>query len=153
MTENEMAGCHHWVDGHEFEQAPGVVEGQGSLACCSPWGFKQSDMTEWLNWTDALQGNRQEGKSRMCCHLADDCLLTQAAWCLFFFFFFKASGNHINLFVTDKGFLLSLPSAGLTYFFSPNAILWKVFICEAAEPKPIAHHSTGWEMESHRGIS
>ena len=46
----EMVGWHHWLDGHEFEQAPGVGEGQGSPAYCSPWGRKELDMTEWLNW-------------------------------------------------------------------------------------------------------
>ena len=51
MTEDEMVGWHHWLDGCEFEQAPGVGEGQGSLACCSPWGHKESDMNEQLNWT------------------------------------------------------------------------------------------------------
>ena len=51
MTEDEMVGWHHWLDGHEFEQAPGVGDGQGSLACCSPWGYNKSDTTEWLNWT------------------------------------------------------------------------------------------------------
>ena len=51
-TEDEMVGWHHWLDGHEFEQAPGDSEGQGGLACCSPWGRKESDMTERLNWTD-----------------------------------------------------------------------------------------------------
>ena len=50
MTEDEMVWWYHWVDGHEFEQAPGVGDGQGSLVCCSPWGYQQSDMTEWLNW-------------------------------------------------------------------------------------------------------
>ena len=40
MAENEMVGWHHWVNGHEFEQAPGVADGQGSLACCSPWGHR-----------------------------------------------------------------------------------------------------------------
>ena len=50
-TEDEMVGWHHWLNGHEFEQATGVSDGQGSLACCSPWGHKASDMTEWLNWT------------------------------------------------------------------------------------------------------
>ena len=45
----EVVGWHHWLDGHEFEQALRV--GQGSLACCSPWGSKESDMTEQLNWT------------------------------------------------------------------------------------------------------
>ena len=45
MTEDEMAGWHHPLDGHEFEQVPGVGDGQGSLACCSPWGCKESDTT------------------------------------------------------------------------------------------------------------
>ena len=42
---DEMIGWHHRLDGHEFEQAPGVGDGQGSLACCGPWGSKKSDMT------------------------------------------------------------------------------------------------------------
>ena len=49
MTEDEMVGWHHWLNWHEFEQAPGDGEGQGSLACCSPWSCKESDMTERLN--------------------------------------------------------------------------------------------------------
>ena len=48
-TEDEIAGWHHWLNGHEFEQAPGVGDGQGSLSCCSPWVGKELDMTEWLN--------------------------------------------------------------------------------------------------------
>ena len=51
MTEDEMVGWQHWLNGHEFEQALGVGDGQGGLACCSPWGRKESDMTEWLNWS------------------------------------------------------------------------------------------------------
>ena len=51
-TEDEIVGWHHRLNGHEFEQAPGVGDGQGSLACCSPWGHKESDMTEQLNWTE-----------------------------------------------------------------------------------------------------
>ena len=51
-TEYEMVGWHHRLNGYEFEQASGVGDGQGSLACCSPWGHKQSDTTEWLNWTE-----------------------------------------------------------------------------------------------------
>ena len=47
-----MVGWHHLLNGHEFEQAPGVGGGQGNLACCSPWGHKESDTTEQLNWTD-----------------------------------------------------------------------------------------------------
>ena len=49
MTEDEMVGWHHVFNGHESEQAPGDGEGQGGLACCSPWGHKESDKTEQLN--------------------------------------------------------------------------------------------------------
>ena len=49
--EDEMVGWHHWLNGHEFEQVSGDGEGQGSLACCSPWGCKELDMTEQLTTT------------------------------------------------------------------------------------------------------
>ena len=52
MTEDEMLGWHHQLDRHEFEQALGVGDGQGTLACFSPRGLKESDNTEWLNWTE-----------------------------------------------------------------------------------------------------
>ena len=48
-TEGEMLGWHHWLNGQEFEQTLGNCEGQGNLACCSPWGHKESDTTERLN--------------------------------------------------------------------------------------------------------
>ena len=48
MTEAEMFGWHHQLNGHEFVQAPGVGDRQGSMACCSPWGCKESDKTERL---------------------------------------------------------------------------------------------------------
>ena len=48
----EMVGWHHWLYGHEFEQALGVGDGQGSLLCCSPWGHKELNITEWLKWTE-----------------------------------------------------------------------------------------------------
>ena len=51
-TKDEMIGWHHWLNGHAFEQTLGVANGQGSLVCCSPWGCKESDMTESLNCTD-----------------------------------------------------------------------------------------------------
>ena len=50
-AKDEIAGWHHRLDGHEFEQTPGLDDGQGGLACCSPWGHKELDMTERLNWT------------------------------------------------------------------------------------------------------
>ena len=49
MTEDEMFGQHHQLDGHKFEQAPGVGDGQDSLACCSPWCHKELDMTKRVN--------------------------------------------------------------------------------------------------------
>ena len=52
MTEDEMAGWHHQLDGCEFGWTPGVGDGQGGLACCSSWGCKESDTTEQLNWTE-----------------------------------------------------------------------------------------------------
>ena len=51
MTEDEMAGWDHQLNAHEFEWTPGIGDGQGGLACCNSWGRKESDMTEWLNWT------------------------------------------------------------------------------------------------------
>ena len=54
MTEDEMAGWHHRLDGHEFGWTPGVGNGQGGLVCWSPWSCKESDMTEQLNWTDTI---------------------------------------------------------------------------------------------------
>ena len=53
-TEDEMAGWHHWLDGHEFEWTPGDGDGHGGLASWDSWGRKESDTTEWLNWTFPL---------------------------------------------------------------------------------------------------
>ena len=72
MTEDEMVGWHHWLDGHEFEQALGVGDGQWSLVSYSSWGCKESDMTEWLNWTE-LNWIRMEFLScetSSCSHMA-----------------------------------------------------------------------------------
>ena len=55
MTEDEMVGWHHRLNGHEFEQALGDSEGQRRLVCCSPWNGKKLDMTEQLNNNNALQ--------------------------------------------------------------------------------------------------
>ena len=51
-TEDEMVGWHHWLNGHEFESTLGVGDEQGGLVCCSPWGRKELDTTEQLNWTE-----------------------------------------------------------------------------------------------------
>ena len=61
-TEDKIVGWHHRLDGHVFEQAPGVGDGQGSLVCCSPRGRKELNTTEWLNWTEL---NWLKGSSKM----------------------------------------------------------------------------------------
>ena len=68
-TENEMVGWHHWLNGHEFEQAPGVGDWQGGLACCSH-GVAELDRTERLNWTDNLKD----------CELYNQQILGQLPW-------------------------------------------------------------------------
>ena len=52
MTEDDMVGWHHWLNGHEFEWTPGIGDRQGGLACCNPWGCKESYTTERQNWTE-----------------------------------------------------------------------------------------------------
>ena len=59
MTEDEMVGWHHRINGHKFEQALGVGDGQGSLVCCSPWGSRESDTTERLNGTHSDENPRR----------------------------------------------------------------------------------------------
>ena len=66
-TEHEMAGWHHWLEGHEFGWTPGVGDGQGGLACCDSWGRKESDTTEQLNWTELMESGERgsQGISRV----------------------------------------------------------------------------------------
>ena len=71
VTEGEMVGWHHWLNGHEFEQTLGDGKGQGSLACCSPWGHKESNTTYWLNCNNLLS------RWWCCCWLVITCWI---AW-------------------------------------------------------------------------
>ena len=76
-TEDEMVGWHHWLNGHESEQALVVDDGQGSLACSSPWGHKESDMTEWPNWTEQRGTDLQNRLTKVClvCRDTSNCVL------------------------------------------------------------------------------
>ena len=56
-----MVGCHHQLNGHEFEQAPGAGDGQGSLACCRPWGHRELDKTEQLNNNNQPKSHKGSG--------------------------------------------------------------------------------------------
>ena len=80
MTEDEMAGWHHQLYEHEFGQALGVGDGQGSLACCSPWDCRESNRTEWLSWLiDHFPLWRSPGAGLgVSCHLHLDCLICQS---------------------------------------------------------------------------
>ena len=78
MTEDEMVGWHHRPNGHEFEQTLGVGDWQGSLACCSPWGHRESDMTEQLNWSD----QKNKWKGHRTCHSAVHFFSVSYCWCL-----------------------------------------------------------------------
>ena len=72
MTEDEMAEWYHWLNGHEFESTPGIGDGQGGLAWCSPWGRKELDTNEWLNWTELREyppSGNQDPKSVLLSHL------------------------------------------------------------------------------------
>ena len=64
MTEDEMAGWHHWFDGHESEWTPGVGDGQGGLTCCNSRSCKESDTTEWLIWSDLIWMQNADGVCR-----------------------------------------------------------------------------------------
>ena len=61
-TDDGMVAWHNQLNGHKFEYAPGIDDGQGSLVCCSPWGHKEWDTTEWLNWRIRKTNNVQEIK-------------------------------------------------------------------------------------------
>ena len=84
-TEDEMARWHHRLDGHEFEWTQGVGDGQGGLACCDSWGHKESDTTEWLNWTELIDKWSLEYDARI------KILLDPLKWKLL---------SHVQLFVT-----------------------------------------------------
>ena len=64
-TEDGMVGWHHWLSGHESEQTLGVADGQGRLGCCNPWGHKESDMTEWLNWIEPYKKTGKQSNQKM----------------------------------------------------------------------------------------
>ena len=80
MTEDEMAGWHHWLDGHESEWTPGVGDGQGGLACCDSWGHKELDMTEKLIWSDLRHFLHKHPSFLLSFHKCQTCT---ALWRLF----------------------------------------------------------------------
>ena len=109
-----MVGWDYWLDGHEFEQAPGVGDEQGGLVCFNPWGHKESDVTEWLNWTDNQNYPLIHGLKNGCCvhrHVSNIYLIVHL---------------HQHSWVTRKE---------IFFFFSPSAVIlnsklcWKQMCC------------------------
>ena len=96
-TEDEMVGWHHWFNGHGFGWAPGVGDGQGGLACCGSWGHKESDTTEWLNWT-SCQVNLEKHV-----HRNNESLDTAPACDIKMLLFIIQLLSHVQLFVTPCG--------------------------------------------------
>ena len=82
MTEDEMAGWHHWLAGHKCEWTPGVGFGQGGLACCDAWGCEESDTTERLNWTELIYSITSSANSDT---------FTSFPICFLYIIFFKIS--------------------------------------------------------------
>ena len=81
-TEDEMVEWHHRLNGHEFEQGPAVGDGQGGLACCNPWGRKESDTTEQLNWTEGRKERRATSSlpHELSCERAVSCPASFLPW-------------------------------------------------------------------------
>ena len=102
-TEDETVGWHHRLNGHGFGWTPGVGDGQGSLACCSSWGCRELDMTEWLNWTESTETTFVEITPKICMSpnpslvsqpLLDFCALWDTVHhCLLYLFMTTACGT------------------------------------------------------------
>ena len=106
MTEDEMVGWHHWLDGHEFGWTLGVGDGQGGLACCDSWGCKESDMTERLIWTELNLGGEYGIWSYLQC-----CPPTSVLWLLLYVFGYRISflvGSSLFYFVQQLSFWCGL---------------------------------------------
>ena len=95
-TADEMVGWHHQLDGHEFEWTPGVGDGQGGLVFCSPWGHKESDMTERLNWTETECSARDNPPISV----HNSISFSPVSWC-HFMLFLEFTTNNILHYIPD----------------------------------------------------
>ena len=115
MTEDDMAGWHHGLDGCESEWTLGVGDGQGGLVCCDSWGHKELDTTEWLNWTEpnCVWGQWGSGKS-----FPSKCIFLLAllcvSWVFCFLSFFPSFCSSVEVFQLGGQFLVAA-------YFQPQA--------------------------------
>ena len=96
--EDEMAGWHHLLNGHEFEWTLGVGDGQGGLACCDSWGHKESDTTEQLNWTEFIHFSAEE-------HLHGFQLLVIMRWYMYVIALIRITKNHETVLQLGNGWV------------------------------------------------
>ena len=114
-TEDEMAGWHHQLDGLKSEWTPGVGDGQGGLTCCNSWDCKESDTTEWLNWTELKRSPQRNSKKlqNLSCLARTREILTLLKVCnKFYYSFSSCTSSAVN--VCDEGNLLLLWAVLLT---------------------------------------
>ena len=120
-TEDEITGWHHWLDGRESGWSPGVCDGQEGLACCDSWGRKESDTTEWLNWTELI-------------HLRIDSGAQLTLECLSPFLIFVTIPSHPSCFLSgeasyiDKFYWTSVLWAVTTSILEMPLFFWSVYL-------------------------
>jgi len=108
-TEDEMAGCHHWLDGGESGWTPGVGDGQGGLACCDSWGRQESDRTERLIWSDLIISKMHSKfrnvkvRKNVQLRVKEICISSYSLWEFFLGPFFKKLTSTLYLFTAVLG--------------------------------------------------
>ena len=135
MVEDEIVGWHHWLNGHEFEQAPGDGEGQRGLACCRPWCHKEVDRTEWPNNNNRQENQKQKGCSKI--------LRTKV---LILIYSMKCHSIHWNIVVKNKYLellaLYHLENHSNFYYFTYSLSLYSFcYICSLGQASQISSNT------------
>ena len=139
-TEEEMVGWHHRLNGHEFERAPGISDGQGGLACCRPWGHRESDTAERLDWAElALCSVMSDSLQSLCCSRQTPLSMgffrqehCQVGWHFLLQGVFPTQGSHLHLLclLHCRQILYMLSPWGSPYWSSAIPIFQR-FVCDS----------------------
>ena len=148
-----MFGWHHLLNWHEFEQAPGVGDGQESLACCCPWGRKKLDMTEWLNRTVLFLELSLLLKKFVCfSHLNHGYKTLLYIWSIYWYCFCSfaelclAPYNPINCNIPGSSVLHYLPKFAQTHVHWVGDVIWPNHPLSSPSPPAFTH-------SQHQGLS